>query len=190
MRNLGRNRRVAGGGALAAWGVAAAVALGAAGTPAWGEPGDLPTFRQSLARTGHALDGPEPPLELRWKFKTRRGVMEIESFPAVDDGLSAATVHAGVVYAGGHDGFVYALRADTGERLWEFQTRGRVNSAPTVHGGRIFVGSMDNFLYALRAEDGGLEWRFQSGVKIFRQITYGGVRAAPAPWEALILFGG
>ncbi len=168
----------------------AGVALGLAVAAPTAGVADLPVFRQNQARTGHVTVGPQPPLELRWKFKTRRGVMEIESFPAVDDGLSAATVHGGMVYVGGHDGFVYALRAATGEKVWEFQTRGRVNSAPTYRDGRIFVGSMDNFVYALRAEDGALEWKYASGVKLFRQITYGGVRAAPALAGGLVLIGG
>lgn len=169
--------------------MALAGALALAGLSGAAE-GDLPVFRQNLERTGRAASGPEPPLELRWKFKTRRGVMEIESFPSVDDGLSPASVHGGVVYVGGHDGFVYALRAATGEKLWEFQTQGRVNSTPTVEAGRVFVGSMDNHFYALRAEDGRLEWKFESGVKLFRQITYGGVRSSPAVREGTVFFGG
>lgn len=187
MKGLLARTRPASAARWVALGVAGALALAGA---AWGGEADLPTFRQNLARTGHAGAGPEPPLELRWKFKTRRGAMEIESFPAVDDGLSAATVHKGVVYAGGHDGFIYALRAETGERLWEFRTGKKVNSTPAVHGGRVFVGSMDGFLYALRADDGALEWKFASGSKVFRQISYGGVRSSPAVWDGRVFFGG
>src|SRR5512139_4188549 len=64
-----------------------------------------PLYRANPARTGYVERGPEPPLKLRWKFKTRRGVDEIESFPAVDDGLSGASADKGVVYVGGHDGW-------------------------------------------------------------------------------------
>jgi outer membrane protein assembly factor BamB len=160
-----------------------------AGVAATGEE-VLPMFRGDPARTGYVARGPEPPLELRWKFKTRRGSNEIESFPAVDDGLSPAAVHEGIVYVGAHDGWVYALDAATGDKRWEFATKGRVNSTPTLSNGLVHVGSMDNFVYALRAADGSLVWRFESGVKMFRQISYGGVRASPVIRGGVVYIGG
>jgi outer membrane protein assembly factor BamB len=150
----------------------------------------LPMFRLNPARTGYVPAGPEPPLALRWKFKSRRGVNEIESFPAVDDGFSSVSVVAGVVYVGGHDGWVYALDRSSGEKKWEFATRGRVNSTPTYHEGFLYVGSMDNFIYALRAEDGNLVWKFESGLKMFRHVSYGGVRASTVHREGVVYIGG
>jgi outer membrane protein assembly factor BamB len=172
---------------MAAGGVRAAGPGGAA--PA-AEGAALPLFRANPARTGFVAAGPEPPLALRWKFKTREGAMEIESFPAVDDGLSAATALDGTVYAGAHDGRVYALDARTGRKRWEFVTGGHVNSTPTPADGLLFVGSMDRYLYALRPADGSVAWRYLTGVKTSRQMSYGGVRASPVARDGTVFVGG
>lgn len=45
---------------------------------------------------------------------------------------------------------MYALTADRGSKLWNFQTQGHVFSSPTVVDGVVYVGSDDYRLYALR----------------------------------------
>jgi outer membrane protein assembly factor BamB len=147
-------------------------------------------FKVDPARTGYLAEGPQPPLELRWKFKTREDRMKIEAYPSVDDGLSAATIHEGVVYVGGHDNWVYAIDAGKGEKLWEFQTSDNVMTTPTLHDGVLFVGSMDGFFYAIDAANGSLVWKFESGYKLWNRIPYGGVRATPIIVDGKIIFGG
>jgi len=129
-------------------------------------------------------------LALRWKFKTRHGVNEIESFPAVDDGLSSASADKGIVYVGGHDGWVYALDAKTGRKRWEFATKGHINSTPTPVGDLLFVGSMDKNVYALKRRDGKLAWKFLTGERTFRNISYGGVRSSPVIRDGAVFIGG
>lgn len=147
-------------------------------------------FKVDAARTGYLPEGPQPPLELLWKFKTREDRIRIEAYPSVDDGLSAATVHQGVVYVGGHDGWVYAIDAEKGTKLWDFQTLGHVMTTPTLHDGVVFVGSMDGFFYALNAADGSLAWKFESGYKLWNRLQYGGVRCTPIIVDGKIIFGG
>lgn len=154
------------------------------------EGGGQPVYRANPGRTGHVERGPEPPLALRWKFKTRRGLNEIESFPAVDDGLSSASASKGVVYVGGHDGWVYALDARTGRKRWDFATKGHVNSTPTPAGDLLFVGSMDMNVYALRLSDGKLAWKFVTGKRDFKNISYGGVRSSPVIRDGAVYIGG
>lgn len=151
---------------------------------------DFPLFRGDLARTGRVFAGPEPPLELRWRFQTRRSAASIEAYPAADDGLSGASVAGDRVYVGGHDGYVYALDVATGKMLWEFPTRGRVGSTPALHGDRVFVGSSDGFLYALGTVDGSLAWKASSGRGTFRHLSYGGIRSSPAVALGLVFAGG
>lgn len=167
---------------------AASATISGAAAPAEGDA--QPLFRANPARTGAVRHGPEPPLAVRWKFKTRRGVTEIESFPAVDDGLSGASAAGGVVYVGGHDGFVYALDAKTGRKRWEFATAGHVNSTPTPADGLLFVGSMDKLVYALRLADGLPAWKFLTGEKTFKGMSYGGVRGSPVIRDGTVYIGG
>jgi len=148
-----------------------------------------PLYRANPARTGYVERGPEPPLALRWKFKTRRGVNEIESFPPVDDGLSSASAAKGVVYVGGHDGWVYALDVKTGRKRWDFATKGHVNSTPALADGLLFVGSMDKYIYALRLGDGKLAWKSLTGERAFRNISYGGVRSSPVVRDGAVYIG-
>jgi len=72
----------------------------------------------------------------------------------------------GVVYAGGLDRGVYAVRASDGAVLWRFQTLGAVEGTPTLHAGTLYVGSNDGALYALDARDGTMRWRFATVAEI------------------------
>lgn len=161
-----------------------------AGAAAPVEAADQAMFRGDGHRCGFVAEGPRPPLALKWKFQTRHGLREIEAFPAVDDGLSPAGVHGGVVYVGGHDGYVYALAAASGKLLWEYATDGRVVSTPTYHDGVVYAGSTDNYLYALDACDGTLLWRYKSGIRQFRTISYRGIRSSPAIRDGVVYVGG
>jgi len=58
----------------------------------------------------------------------------------------------GAVFAGSDDHRVYALRARDGARLWDFTTRGVVESGIAVADGTVFAGSADDHVYALRAQ--------------------------------------
>ncbi len=178
-------------------GAAAALLLGAsllvcpASTAAAEAPRSSPVlFKVDEARTGYLAEGPQPPLTLLWKFQTREGGGQIESYPTVDDGLSAASVAAGVVYVGGHDGWVYAIDARSGRKIWDFKTGGHVMSTPVLHDGRIYVGSMDGFFYALDAAKGTPVWKYESGYKLWNGLNYGGVRATPIVVGGKIFFGG
>src|SRR5258708_7572097 len=80
------------------------------------------------------------------------------SFPA-----EAPVLAADVVYTGGSDGRVYALRAGDARRLWRSEPFGIV-AIQVVANGRIYVSSDNNAnggynrLHTLRASDGKLLW--------------------------------
>ena len=50
-------------------------------------------------------------------------------------------------------GFVYAVRADTGEKLWGFYVGGEVSGSPTLVGNRVYVTSKKGGLWALATHD-------------------------------------
>lgn len=148
------------------------------------------TFKVDQARTGYLPHGPRPPLQLRWRFQSKETRADIEAFYTTDDGFSPASVHGGVVYAGGHDGYVYALDAKTGRKLWEHKTGGHVVTTPQFRDGRVIAGSMDGFLRSLDARDGSLVWQVKFGTRIWNGLRYGGMRATPLFHGGKIFMGG
>ena len=81
----------------------------------------------------------------------------------------------GVVYVTSGIGKIVALDAQTGELIWDRQTRVPLNSVPTVDKGRIFVISDDNELFALDAADGEVLWSYQGIIETASMLT------SPAP---------
>jgi outer membrane protein assembly factor BamB len=75
----------------------------------------------------------------------------VQSSPAVVDG---------VVYFGALDDNVYALKASTGEKIWNHTVRLSVSSAPADSEGVVYVSSHFGYLYALKAASGEELWHF------------------------------
>jgi outer membrane protein assembly factor BamB len=71
-------------------------------------------------------------------------------------------LHAGVLYFGGWDRRVYALRVRDRKVLWTYRADDELNSSPAYAGGTIYVGSNGGSLYALDARTGRLRWRARS----------------------------
>ena len=89
-----------------------------------------------------------------WKYQDPRRAQPFRSSAAVTDEL---------VVFGGRDKFVHAVDPQTGELLWTFPTRGRVDSSPVLVGDRLFVGSADGRLYALDKQTGEKRWEYDAG---------------------------
>jgi outer membrane protein assembly factor BamB len=67
----------------------------------------------------------------------------------------ADVAHAdGVVYAGGADGRLHALEAQTGRELWVFRAGGPIRARATRAGAALFVHADDGFLYKIVAATG------------------------------------
>lgn len=75
---------------------------------------------------------------------------------------------ARVLYVGGLDRALHALRARDGLELWRFQTLGAVEGAPVVAGGTVYFGSDDGALYAVDAQSGALRWRAATTAEVLR----------------------
>ncbi|MEE2635689.1 MAG: PQQ-dependent dehydrogenase, methanol/ethanol family [Acidobacteriota bacterium] len=116
--------------------------------------------------------------------------------------LADATYEPGRIYMGasrrvvpGEDpqGFLRALDAVTGERVWEIE----LQSPPwaglmTTAGGVVFSGTMEGDFFAADARTGDVLWRFQTGGAVYANpITYlseGRQFVAIAAGNALITF--
>ena len=86
-----------------------------------------------------------------WKFPT--GAPIGESSPAYS---------AGVVYVGNLDGWLNALSAADGRKLWAFKANSEIKSSPVVVGDRVLIGSYDQHLYCLNARSGSVLWKVRT----------------------------
>ena len=74
---------------------------------------------------------------------------------------SSAAVHGGRLYVGGEDKMLHCLDQATGEEIWSFPTRARIECSPVVARDRVIFGSGDKNLYVLSAGEGREVWRFE-----------------------------
>lgn len=116
-----------------------------------------------------------PPARASWSFQARGA---IRGGPAVG---------GGVVYVGGEDGAVHALRLADGSPVWTAAVGAGATEALAVSGGRVYVGTRAGQLVCLRPPmmaEGIVaveEWRFQ---------TRGPVMSCPVVTaQGLVVFG-
>jgi len=99
---------------------------------------------------------------VRWSFENPVPVLTLR-------GTSAPVFGNGIVYAGFANGMVSAIRAETGEPVWEHRVmlpEGRselermvdIDSTPVLAGNLLFVVSYQGRLKALRTSDGTPAW--------------------------------
>ncbi len=70
-----------------------------------------------------------------------------------------------VVVIGGRDKLVHAIDADSGEAIWTFPTKAKVDSSPVIIGDRVAVGGLDGNVYLLDLESGKEIWSYAAGSK-------------------------
>ena len=61
---------------------------------------------------------------------------------------------------------VHCLNRVSGQEVWSFMTRARVESSPLILGDRVFVGSNDGLLYELDLATGKKVWEFTAGAPL------------------------
>ena len=84
------------------------------------------------------------------------------------------------VILGGYDKELHCLDRKTGNQVWSFKTRARIESSPVVVGDRVFFGSGDGNLYAVSLNGGKALWKHRCG----HSIT-----ASPAVGEHCLVIG-
>ncbi len=96
--------------------------------------------------------------EVKWQFPAdERNVKPIYGTPA-------ATKDA--VYFGGGDRKIRALRAGSGEQIWEREIEDEPFADMTVAEGLVLVGT-DRAVYALKQETGERVWRYETGSRVY-----------------------
>jgi outer membrane protein assembly factor BamB len=106
---------------------------------------DWTTFKGNAQRNGYT-DSPAPNSnQTYWKFQTGGA---IKSSPVVSEGI---------VFVTSTDGYLYAVNATNGTKLWEFWVGQDVNS-PTVAHGKVFVTSESGNMFAVDMHSGLQVW--------------------------------
>lgn len=113
-------------------------------------PGDWPTFRGNMARSGSTAQAVGTDLKVKWQA-------------AIGGRLSQPVVAGRKVFvAAVDDHAVIALDRTTGKTAWTYIAGGRVDSPPTLYKHLALFGCADGYVYCLRASDGELAWRFRA----------------------------
>ncbi|MDD5224060.1 MAG: PQQ-binding-like beta-propeller repeat protein [bacterium] len=82
--------------------------------------------------------------------------------------------HEGVLYGGTSEGKFYAISADSGQVLWEFQSDGSIESEPLWDEETVFFGNSEGTFYALKADTGEVLWFFPTGKIVFSRPVIDG----------------
>jgi len=90
--------------------------------------------------------------------------------------FSSPAVTTDRVVIGARDKRLHCLKRSDGTMVWEFRTRGKVDSSPVVCDGKAIVGSEDGHLYMVGMDDGNERWSYQIGAPVISSPSiYDGV---------------
>jgi len=85
---------------------------------------------------------------------------------------SSPCVINGKVYVGSLDGNIYCIDAETGEKIWSYQTGDVVQSSPIVVNNKLYIGSADHNLYCLDAETGEKIWGHEIDTAVYSSPAF------------------
>ncbi len=139
-------------------------------------PGDWPTYRHDIARSGYTRQKIPAKVKNIWQTHLPGRL----SNPVAAEGMTFVTS------IDSHT--VHALDADNGKQLWGYTAGGRVDSPPTIYQGLALFGSADGWIYCLRSSDGELAWRFRAAPEDRRIVSYGQLESVwPVHGSVLVL---
>ena len=99
-----------------------------------------------FAQTPGVADFDKTPV-VRWKFKS--------PLPFI----SSPVISNGIVYIGGTDSTLYALRLDKGTIQWKLKTNGSIRSTVIIEGTRIYLAGGNGVLSCIDKDSGKPLWR-------------------------------
>jgi outer membrane protein assembly factor BamB len=121
------------------------------------DPNSWPMFLKDLTHSSYSTTWGPQTNDVLWSAL----VGEIESSPAVVNGI---------VYVGTNQGFVYAWNAFSGAIIWTYMTNENIESSPTVVDNVVYIGAGNysatrdsGHIYALQAATGEVLWSYQTG---------------------------
>lgn len=139
-----------------------------------GKTFNWPMFRGNITRSGYTPEVILPPLTRSWQYRVGEWI------------LASPVVANGLVYVGGRlsrpalQGHFVALKATTGELVWEMDFPHEVLLSATVLGGNHLFLAVDNYLAAIAP---------QSGKRLWEVTTHSPIATAPTAWQNAVYFG-
>jgi outer membrane protein assembly factor BamB len=127
--------------------------------------GDWPTYRHDAARSGRTANKINSELQFGWKKQLGGNLTS----PIIADRR--------VFLASSDEHVLYALKAKTGEMLWQYDFDARIDSPPTAYEGLVLTGCRDGSVVALRAADGALVWHFLAAPGERMIVSRGGLES-------------
>lgn len=160
---------------------------------------DWPMYRHDVWRSGSAtVAGPESPAIL-WETALAPGGHSLSTSsplrsdwddnPFVKDLISAPVIADGLAYVARPDAHeVIAMDMMSGEIVWTFTARGRVDTPPTIHRGLCLFGDHSGYVHALRADTGEPVWELRAAPIDERIGAYGQLESAwPVAGSVLVM---
>lgn len=149
---------------------------------------DWPSYRNDEWRSGSSKSaGPANPTVL-WEASIASSHSLPESSalrfdwkenPFIKGLVSPPTIASGMAYITRPDAHeVVALNATTGETVWRYTARGRVDTPPTIHKGLCLFGDHSGYVHALRADTGETVWELRAAPIDERMGAYGQIESA------------
>jgi outer membrane protein assembly factor BamB len=103
------------------------------------------TLQGNERRTGYTESPAPDSNQTYWKFQTGGPIM------------SSPVASAGMVFVASTDGYLYAVNATTGAKIWDFLIGTGANS-PSVAHGKVFITSKSGNVYAINMYTGSEVW--------------------------------
>jgi len=91
--------------------------------------------------------------QLLWRFEVGKGLISSAAYLRNESTITSSPVIVGkVVYFGANDGYLYALDADSGKKIWSFRLGVPISSTVAVTGNTVVIGALDGNVYAFTAQ--------------------------------------
>ena len=95
--------------------------------------------------------------EILWRYQHPERHFPFYASAAVTDNL---------IVIGGRDKMVHALQSQTGQLLWTYPAKSRVDSSPVIVGERVFFGTVGGAIAGLHLNSGEKVWEFVIGAAV------------------------
>jgi outer membrane protein assembly factor BamB len=95
-------------------------------------------------------------------WKEAKVVWKAEDPNASQAFRSSPAVQPGIVVVGSRNRSVQAFDPASGNELWTFASKQRIDSSPVIAGGRVFIGAADGRMNALDIKNGQSTWEYQA----------------------------